>query len=375
MTGKATVLVVEDDLALMHAIRDILELQGYHVLTASNGADALELLRNRRIAPDVIISDIMMPRMDGYAFFRAVRQESRWTGIPFVFMTAKGEKTDVRVGKLLGADDYLIKPVDPEDLVIAVAAKLRRRIELEELQLTQVSDVKRKILTILNHEFRTPMTYIVAYGDMLNRDADTLSVDEMKMFLSGINAGADRLRRLVENFILLVELETGDAAETFRLRQHPTTDYRSLLTFAVNYMHTAAAAKNIRVSFDVPEGLPAVSADTDYLRAAVVRLLENAIKFSKDNSTVELSTYTEGGHVCIRVTDHGRGIPEDELSRIFEPFYQVDRHIHEDQGAGSGLTIIRHIATLHSGYVDVQSKIGEGSAFTLHLPIHMSADS
>jgi CheY-like chemotaxis protein len=157
----------------------------------------------------------MMPEMNGYEFFEAVRLDKNWTAIPFMFLTAKGEKSDIRAGMSIGADDYVTKPFAAEELIDAVEARLRRHKELQVLRDTQVNDVKRNIMTILNHEFRTPLTYVVAYADMLNRDAETLSYGDIKMFLQGVNAGADRLRRLIENFILLVELETGESERTY----------------------------------------------------------------------------------------------------------------------------------------------------------------
>ncbi|MBN1967052.1 MAG: response regulator, partial [Anaerolineae bacterium] len=217
--GKTTILVVEDDLHLMEGIRDILEINGYDVLTAKHGANGLDVLRAQACPPDLIVSDIMMPRMDGYEFFKAVRAVEDWVAIPFIFLTAKGERDDIRRGKRLGVEDYVVKPFDADDLLVAVAAKLDRKRQLDAVWKGEVADVKQRIVTILNHEMRTPLTYLVAYSDLLNQDADTLRSDDMRGFLRGINAGASRLRRLVENFILLVELETGEAEATFAWRK------------------------------------------------------------------------------------------------------------------------------------------------------------
>src|SRR5438067_991075 len=120
----STLLVVEDDSALLEGLRDILELSGYTVLTARNGLEGLAVLQAQ--VPDLIVSDINMPRMDGYQFYGRVRAQSEWVSVPFIFLTAKGEKTDVRQGKLLGADDYITKPFEEVDLLVAVQSKLNR---------------------------------------------------------------------------------------------------------------------------------------------------------------------------------------------------------------------------------------------------------
>ncbi len=368
--SKATILVVEDDHNLMQGIRDILELQEYSVVTANNGLDGLDAMYKCPIPPDLIVSDIMMPGMNGYEFFEAVRNELRWTAIPFIFLTAKGDKADVRAGKSMGADDYVTKPFDAEDLLIAVDAKLRRRKELEQVSDSRITDVKRSILTILNHEFRTPLTYVVAYSDMLNRDADELSYDEIRTFLRGVNAGADRLRRLIENFILLVELETGEAQRTYSWRKQRVGNFKDILSQTLAQLLPIAAERSIHLELGAdPGNLPPVMIDVEYLKAALARLLDNAVKFSdQPHCTVTLSAYAENGMVCFSVVDQGRGIPADELESIFEIFYQINRDKFEDQGAGAGLPIVRQIVEMHGGRVDVSSVPGQGSQFVIRLP-------
>jgi two-component system, sensor histidine kinase and response regulator len=368
--SKATILVVEDDRNLMQGIRDILELQEYSVLTANNGLDGLDIMQKRPAPPDLIVSDIMMPGMNGYEFFEAVRNELRWTAIPFIFLTAKGEKADVRAGKSMGADDYVTKPFDAEDLLIAVDAKLRRRREIEMVNDSRITDVKRSILTILNHEFRTPLTYVVAYADMLNRDAADLSYDEIRTFLKGVNAGADRLRRLIENFILLVELETGEAQRTYGWRKQRVSNFKDLLSQALAAEGPYAAEKDVPLELAADASdLPPVMADVEYLKAAVTRLIDNAIKFTdKAGCAVTLAAYAEDQAVCFSVSDQGRGIPSDELESIFEVFYQIDRERFEDQGAGAGLPIVKRIVEVHGGRIDVSSTPGQGSQFVIRLP-------
>jgi two-component system sensor histidine kinase/response regulator len=361
---------VEDDIALLEGIRDILELGGYSVVTADGGVEGLEFLQGEGEPPDLIVSDIMMPEMDGYEFYEAVRSEMRWLQIPFIFLTAKGEKADVRLGKGLGVDDYVTKPFDSEDLLVAVASRLQRARQLDMVRTTEVSELKRNILTILNHEFRTPLTYVVAYSDMLARDAEDLSAEEFTGFLRGIQTGSERLRMLIEKFIFLVELETGEAAATYNWRKRRFSDFRSLLEEVVEHNETEAKERNIRLVIEARREMPSIEGDRDYLRSALNHLVENAIKFSQPTgSTIILKAEVQGDRVLLSVSDQGRGIPLDEMNHIFEPFYQVDRERYEDQGAGSGLAIVHGIVELHNGKVRVESKVGEGSTFVVALPI------
>lgn len=218
-----TVLVVEDDVHLLSGIKDILELEHYRVLTAQNGVEGLNVLNQLPDEPpSVIVSDIMMPHMDGFTFLEEVRKEDRWVTVPFIFLTAKGEKTDRHRGSLAGADVYLTKPFDAEDLLVSVSSCLRRYGDVKRVKDEEIGDVKSKILAILNHEFRTPLTLVVGYADILKEyDGKNMGYEDIMSFLQGVNSGAERLRRLVENFITLVELDSGDTERTFGWRQRP----------------------------------------------------------------------------------------------------------------------------------------------------------
>ena len=124
MNNKETILIVEDNQILREGLRDILSYEGFTILTAAHGQDALDQMRT--ITPDLILSDISMPEMDGITFFKSVRDNSVWVTIPFVFLTARGEKEDVLTGKNLGAEDYLVKPLSREELLTAIKGRLNR---------------------------------------------------------------------------------------------------------------------------------------------------------------------------------------------------------------------------------------------------------
>lgn len=367
--NNTNILIVEDDPNLLEGIRAILELDGYHVQTAENGMQALHLLRNATLLPDLIVSDIMMPMLDGLQLLQAVRKEPKWLAIPFIFLTAKSEKIDMQRGKILGVDDYLVKPFDGEELLIAVESRLRRHRALSSVQTDSVNTVKRNILTILNHEFRTPLTFIVAYADMLNIESTSeLSEAELLSFLKGVGSGAVRLRRLIENFILLVELETGDAERTFEWRRNTIEDVRDVLKGAIDRgVRPIAPDRECRLSVD-PNMRPFV-ADREYLQIALVQYLSNALKFSPAETPIILGAHVDNDALVLWVQDFGRGIPEERLGDIWDVFFQIDRDQHEDQGTGSGLAIARGIARLHKGHVAVESRVNAGSTFSMIIPI------
>lgn len=366
---KGKVLVVEDDIYLMEGIRDILELAGFEVITASSGTDGLRILQSQSYPPDVIVSDIMMPMMNGYEFLTAVRSEPVWLDIPFIFLTARGERADENLGKELGADDYVKKPFEPNDLLVAVTSKLRRHRQLRQQHTQQVLDIKQKIMTILYHEFNTPLTYVVAYNDMLQQNTpEQLTADTLRIYLNGVDNGATRLRRLVEDFILLVELETGEAEENFMSRKQIIHDYDQLIAPLVAEFKSAVMAGRQTLQVGVNPHTPPIDGYGEYLVKILRCLLDNAIKFGQAGNQIELRVEPVDEMVCFQVSDTGRGIPSSELQNIFEPFYQINREHYEDQGSGAGLAIVQRIVALHGGNVEVKSILGEGSSFYLYLP-------
>lgn len=364
---KGTVLVVEDDIHLLSGIREILELGDYNVWTAQNGVQGLEKLEAAEATPDVIVSDIMMPHMDGFSFLTEVREKDRWVNIPFIFLTAKGEKSDVQRGNLLGADVYLKKPFDAEDLLIAVDSRLKRFQEMDRVHDDTVSQIKRRILITLNHELRTPLTLVVAYADLLKDfDPDNMSDNELITFLRGVNSGATRLRRLIENFILLVEIEEGDAAKTFVWRKYPIESLRDIAIDACRQILEQDANK---VALTCQDNLPAVTADREFLTIIVRELVDNAVKFSGDKEGVSIDIATVDDQLQITVADSGtRRIPEGDIEKIWEAFYQINREQYEDQGSGSGLAIVDGLVDIHGGSRSIVST-DQGTTVTVRIPI------
>jgi two-component system phosphate regulon sensor histidine kinase PhoR len=234
-----------------------------------------------------------------------------------------------------------------------------------------ITSLKKNILMILNHEFRTPLTLVVAYSDMLNDDsALDMNREELRSFLQGIGSGAERLRRLVENFIMLVEIEMGEAHKIFNWRKAPIMDIEGMLQHACEYVRRNPKVKHT-FKIEAHSAIPPFVADREYLNIALIQLIDNAVKFSKPDKPVTIGAHCEGELVHLWVKDEGRGVPAKNLDEIWETFNQAERDVFEDQGTGSGLAIVRGVALLHGGHVDVKSERGAGSTFTLILPINL----
>ncbi len=365
---KQTILVVDDDPAILQGVADLLVLNGYQVLLAPNGLAALSVLSQER--PELIVSDITMPEMDGYRFFEAIRSNPAWASIPFIFLTARGQLTDIRSGQRMGADAYVTKPFEPLDLLIAIENRLKRTREIQALGEAEINAMKQQLIMIFSHELRTPLTYIYGYVSLLedHTHMDAAAIDDM---LGAIRRGAERLHRLIEDLMLIIRIDSGVIALEFD--QYVSYEDLTPRLRALVAQRRAAVANRIEIVDQLPDRLPLACVGT-YIENALDRLLSNAIKFSRQ----------EGGHVLVdgqivdenlvlRVIDDGIGIAPAQQKLIFEPLRQLDRDVMEQQGAGLGLTIARSLVRLHGGDIVVQSAPGLGSTFSICLPLAEAA--
>jgi signal transduction histidine kinase len=367
MSGQC-ILVVEDHKPMSRAIKGILESEGYTVLAATDGVEALEVMKKSK--PDLILADIMMPRMDGYALYEAVRACPEWILIPFVFLTAKSEREDKLRGKKLGAEDYITKPFDAEELIVSVRSRLGRARAIQKASEASFDQLKNQIVTVLGHELRTPLTYLTGYTDLALEDVSSLAPGEVEDFLNGIKTGVDRLNRLVEDLLLLVQIDSGRAREEFEALAAECQNLNVIVQRTTRQFADEARRHRLSLEVDAASDLPPVWLCEPFFADALGRLIENGIKFSL-NTPRRLTVSTRAGEdwVRIAVSDKGVGIPADQMEHLFDRFRQINRDQQEQQGVGLGLAIAHELIRLHAGQITVESTPGEGSTFTILLPV------
>lgn len=364
---KRRILIVEDHKLLLQAIQDLLEGEGYEVTVASDGIEALEKMDEQ--TPDLIVSDIMMPEMDGYTLYETVRANTSWTRIPFIFLTARGERGDIIKGKALGVEDYITKPFDTEELVVAIQARLQRAEAIQQATHEEFEEIKQQIANVLSHELRTPLTYISGYTELALDDITNLSPQELQDFLMRIKRGSDRLNNLVEDLLLSVQLDMGRTKQEFENFAQIHEDVNSIIRRVALQYTLQAREEGVNLDLNLQEDLPPIKTYVEFLNNILGQLLDNAIKFSRGpKKVVTISSSSEGKWVNIAVSDRGIGIPSQDIPRIFERFQQLERSKLEQQGTGMGLFIADALIKLHGGKITVQSEQGAGSTFTLHLP-------
>jgi signal transduction histidine kinase len=366
---QATILVVEDDPSMLEILVFLLEDEGYTVLAADRGDAALSLLQ-KNDKPDLIVSDVTMPGMSGFDLYERIRSRVDWAQIPFIFLTARGQRADMRRGMELGADDYLIKPFEPEELVAAVKVRLARAAEAQAAADVLASGWQERIIRTLTHEFRTPLALVVGYTELLESTGQEMNEGDFQTALQGLHAGSERLKGLVEDFLLLSRLNTGSLSGQILETSRETDEPGRVVDRVVEQIESLAARRKVSIRTRQEDLDRSVAIDHHHLFEIIRRLVENSVKFSKpEGGEVTISTAQDGDFWVMDVIDDGIGISPDDLPRIFEAFRQVDREKLEQQGPGLGLTIVQGLVDMYGGRVEVHSAPGEGSTFSVWLPL------
>lgn len=377
MTIPAKILLLEDDPALLNGIADLLaelKTQGYEaeVTKATNGQEGIELLRQQ--TPDLIISDIMMPVMNGLEFLKLVRQKPDWLHIPLIFLTAKSGRQDFLESRTLGAELFIPKPFDPSDLLALVKSQLDRTLQLQQVRAQNFADLKDNILLVLSHEFRTPLGLVTMSLDLLAEGVKYWeSADTLQNYLEGIQTGYQRMTRLVNDLITIIELRTGEATHQFQAQAAVIRNVSELFWIAGIAREEDAHKYQIRLHYNIPRHLPPIWGVPDSLNDIFRRLIDNAIRFTaysaQPNKDVYLTAFTTDAEIHFQVADNGIGLPGHAQEKIFDLFYQYNRQQLEQQGSGAGLTIVKGLVELHGGQIEVQSQENAGTIFTVRLPI------
>lgn len=231
-------------------------------------------------------------------------------------------------------------------------------------RLKLLEKVRRDFVANVSHELKTPITSIKGFVETL-LDGALANKDDAERFLRIVATQADRLHAIVEDLLTLARLEGEEERELLVLQEEPLID---VLQAAVEICRAQAKEKNIGMNINCEAGL-AVVVDRSLLEQAVINLIDNAIKYSGPESTVVMNARQTIDEIVIEVIDRGPGIPDEHLARIFERFYRVDKaRSRKLGGTGLGLAIVKHVASIHKGSVDVESRLGEGSNFSIHLP-------
>jgi len=238
-------------------------------------------------------------------------------------------------------------------------------------ELKKIDQVRRDFVANVSHELRTPLSILRGYIETL-LDSPKTPREELTRILRVMERHSDRLELLVEDLLTLAQLESGNPN-----LQIATVELSSFLPEMVRDWEKKLTRKQLNLVVDLPTELSPISADRTRLQEALYNLLDNAVKYSREQGEIRLSARHRDGEVELAVSDDGIGIATDDLPRIFERFYRADKARSPDKvrGTGLGLAIVKHIAQLHGGRVEAESELEKGTTIRVILPCATSGDS
>jgi signal transduction histidine kinase len=374
---RPVILIVDDELANRALIRAYLG-GTYEVVEAPDGPTALTLLKQKQV--DLVLLDVMMPHMNGYDVCRRIKVTMREPYLPVVLLTALGQQDHRNTGLQAGADDFLTKPVDRQELLLRLrmfvklraqdaqihqqvaALEERDRIIKQQLQeLRALDNLKDELVGLMVHDLRNPLSGIVGFLDGLEHNAADPEVrEDAHLALEA----SDHLRETLDDMLQVRLLENG----TVRLyRELVGAD--TLVNEAIGSVLGAARARHVEISRVLDGEDWHIDADRKLVRRAIENLLTNALKYSPSGGVVLAGVRTSGTGIEIEIADRGTGIPDDVKSQLFQKFGSVEAaRGGRRRGIGLGLYLVKLVATAHGGRAVVRDREGGGTIFGLCLP-------
>ena len=345
------ILLVDDHPTNLAVLEELLG-ETYPLTIATSGEAALA--RAAEVAPALILLDVMMPGIDGYETCRRLRALPTLHPPKIIMVSAKAMVAERLRGYDAGADDYVTKPFDPQELL----AKVRVYLQLQSSE--EVDQLKSQMLALLNHEMRTPLNGLIAPLQLLRMEG-TMAAEERQLLLEMAAHSATRLERLCEKVATLSAMHAGHWD-----LQCLTVDLREVVHSALDAVAADAAARPVTLVPEWPEAA-LTYCDLHQMQGVVLTLLDNAIRFSPPGGQVRVHVAREAAHCLVRVTDTGAGIDPTYLPRVFDAFAPADI-AHHTAGLGVSLAIAQQIARAHQGTIEVESAAETGTTFTVRLP-------
>lgn len=362
------ILIVDDVMSKVLLLKVLLTNEKFAIATASNGRQALEQVEKEN--PDLVLLDVMMPDMSGFEVAQHLKSNPNTADIPIIFLTALNSTADIVKGFQVGANDFISKPFNKEELIIRVthqislvAAKRLILSKTEELQRTIAG--RDKLYSVIAHDLRSPMGSIKMVLNMLilNLPSEKIGA-EMYELLTMANQTTEDVFSLLDNLLKWTKSQIGKLNVVYQ-----DVDLVEVTDGVIEIFSMVASLKKIRIREMKPEKMM-VNADIDMLKTVVRNLLSNAIKFSKENSEVLVKMEEVDGMAVVSVQDYGCGISEEGQKKLLH----TDTHFstfgtNNEEGSGLGLLLCKDFVVKNGGKLWFTSKEGEGSIFSFSIPV------
>ncbi len=361
------ILIVDDVVSNVLLLKILLTNEKFQVCTANCGKMCIEQAKAEK--PDLILLDVMMPDISGFDTAVILKKDPETVDIPIIFLTALNNPSDLVHGFQVGANDFLTKPFNKEELVVRVMHQItlvaaKRLIQRQNEELLATINNRDKMYSVIAHDLRSPMASIRM---VLNLVVSAITPDaigqELFDLLDKANRESEECHDLLDNLLKWTKSQTGRLSVVLQ-----DLDLNDIIPGVVDIFEMIAATKKIKLNYS---GTPAplmVRADNDMMKTVIRNFLSNAIKFSPEGASIEITMTTEGDFAKVSVRDHGVGIAPDRLDSIFHKG-ETTYGTGGEEGSGLGLQLCADFSRKIGGDVMVESVLGEGSTFSLLLPL------
>ncbi|MFB3082572.1 MAG: response regulator [Gammaproteobacteria bacterium] len=401
---QPTVVIIDDDAALRVMAREALEQAGFEVEEAADGEQGLAVIES--VLPDIVLLDVMMPKLDGFALCTQLRRHPNFVHLPVMMITGLEDVQSIDRAFRIGATHFLTKPINwallshhvryalrnsqlEQDLLESDQALRVRIVDLEEAQdelerqrrslllLTEqlgnandqanaANQAKSEFLAAMSHELRTPLNAIIGFSELMHIQAlGPIGSPKYQEFARDIFASGQHLLELINDILDLSQIESGEA-----ILCEDDIEVSDVIRSVLKMVEEEANGKNIKLELECPDELPKLHADRRKLKQILINLLANAIKFTASGGEIVIKTWcqTASGYI-FQIIDTGIGIAPKDIPKALARFGQVDSDLNRKyEGAGLGLPLTKGLVELHGGCLDLQSDIGVGTTVTVRFP-------
>ena len=360
-------LVVDDVQTNVLLLKALLSKEGYGILVANNGQEALEVIRNEN--PDLILLDVMMPGMDGFEVAERLKSEEYRCEIPIIFLTALDDTQSIVNGFKLGAGDFISKPFRKEELMVRIKHQLslvaaRRIIEEKNEELRKTIAGRDKMYSVIAHDLRSPMASMKMLLNtiMMSVEKDKIDPDIFDM-LEMSNKTSEEVSSLLDNLLKWTKSQLG------KLTVIPQKlDISGLADGVVEVTNSVAEVKHIKLIRTDHESF-FVYVDIEMIKSILRNLISNAVKFSNPDSEIKVGIKAEDGKVIVSVTDSGKGIKKEDQHKLLKDSTHFTTYgTNSEEGSGLGLLLCRDFARKNGGELWFESEENLGSVFSFSLP-------